>query len=166
MFQCVKIVAKFLSAVNEILSTNSRNLPVYNELISLAEKGISAILILVQVDNFLTEICTYKQRLFTRNSYNWHYKRKTISTKQWFLDAHDLSSHETPSKSFMNITPAGRRSQPNINGFQRSVLTKLETLIVKQEETLSILRALLSATKGVDEHEILEDVVPNAFDSV
>ncbi|XP_046856613.1 uncharacterized protein LOC124449691 [Xenia sp. Carnegie-2017] len=31
--------AKFLSAVNEILSTNSRNLPVYSELISLAEKA-------------------------------------------------------------------------------------------------------------------------------
>ena len=98
------------------------------------------------------------QRLFTRNSYNWHNKRKTFSTKQWclrqafltihycmsccyvfiyvhfvsfemflfssqltatrdcFADAHDLSSHETPSTSFMNITPAGRRSQPNING--------------------------------------------------
>ncbi|XP_046856605.1 uncharacterized protein LOC124449685 [Xenia sp. Carnegie-2017] len=66
----------------------------------------------------------------------------------------------------MNITPAGRRSQPNINGFQRSVLTKLETLIDKQEGALSILRALLSVTKGVDEHEILEDVVPNPLDSV
>ncbi|XP_046856611.1 uncharacterized protein LOC124449690 isoform X1 [Xenia sp. Carnegie-2017] len=51
------------------------------------------------------------------------------------LDSHDLSSHETPSTSFMNKTPAGRRSQPNVNGFQRSVLTKLETLINKQEET-------------------------------
>ncbi|XP_046864389.1 uncharacterized protein LOC124458416 [Xenia sp. Carnegie-2017] len=66
----------------------------------------------------------------------------------------------------MYITPAGRRSQPKNNGFQRSVLTKLETLIDKQEEALSILRALLSATKGVDEHEILEDVLPNPLDSV
>ncbi|XP_046855916.1 uncharacterized protein LOC124449018 [Xenia sp. Carnegie-2017] len=82
------------------------------------------------------------------------------------LDAHDLSSHETPSTSFTNITPAGRRSQPNINGFQRSLLTKLETLIDKQEEASSILRVLLRAKKGVDEDEILEDVVPNPLDSV
>ncbi|XP_046862855.1 uncharacterized protein LOC124456454 [Xenia sp. Carnegie-2017] len=132
-------MAKFLSAVNVILSTNSRNLPVYSKLISLAEKGIPT-------------TGTTRERHSQRNS--------------GVVDAHDLSSHETPSTSFMNITPAGRRSQPNINGFQRSVLTKLEALIDKQEEAFSILGALLSAKKGVDEHEILEDIVPNALDSV
>ena len=50
-------------------------------------------------------------------------------------------------------------------GFQRSVLTKLDTLIDKHEEALSILRGLLSATKGINE-EVLEDVIPDAFDSV
>ena len=51
-------------------------------------------------------------------------------------------------------------------GFQRSVLTKLDTLIDKHEEALSILRVLLSATKGINEEEVLEDVIPDAFDSV
>ena len=51
-------------------------------------------------------------------------------------------------------------------GFQRSVLTKLDTLIDKHEEALSILRVLLNATKGVNEEEVLEDVIPNAIDDV
>ena len=50
--------------------------------------------------------------------------------------------------------------------FQRSVLTKLDTLIDKHEEALSILRVLLSATKGVNDEEIIEDIIPNAIDSV
>ncbi|XP_046858456.1 uncharacterized protein LOC124451895 [Xenia sp. Carnegie-2017] len=49
--------SNMITAVIEILSTNSRNLPVYSELISFEEKGISAIIILVQVDKFLTETC-------------------------------------------------------------------------------------------------------------
>ncbi|XP_046862871.1 uncharacterized protein LOC124456465 isoform X4 [Xenia sp. Carnegie-2017] len=139
--------AKFLSAVNEILSTNSRNLPVYSELISLAEKDTSNV-----SSQGIPTTGTTRERHSQRNS--------------GVLDAHDLSSHETPSTSFMNITPAGRRSQSTINGFQRSVLAKLELLIDKQEEALSVLRALLSNKKGVDEHEILEDVVRTPFDWV
>ncbi|XP_046856603.1 uncharacterized protein LOC124449683 isoform X2 [Xenia sp. Carnegie-2017] len=119
----------------------------YSELISLAEKDTSNV-----SSQGIPTTGTTRERHSQRNS--------------GVLDAHDLSSHETPSTSFMNITPAGRRSQLNINGFQRSVLTKLETLIDKQEEALSILRGLLSAKKGVDEHEILEDFVPNPLDSV
>ena len=51
-------------------------------------------------------------------------------------------------------------------GFQGSVLAKLDTLIDKHEEALSILGVLLSATKGINEEEVLEDVIPNAFVSV
>ena len=50
--------------------------------------------------------------------------------------------------------------------FQRSVLTKLDTPIDKHEEALSILRVLLSATKGVNDEEIIEDIIPNALDSI
>jgi hypothetical protein len=50
--------------------------------------------------------------------------------------------------------------------FQRSVLTKLETLIEKHDETLAILRVLLSATRGVNENEMLEDILPSPLDSV
>ncbi|XP_046857688.1 uncharacterized protein LOC124451106 [Xenia sp. Carnegie-2017] len=83
------------TAVNEILSTNSRNLPVYSELISFAEKdlydGELAPEILNTKDHAITSPSTSRtpsqcsdkrQRLFTRNSYNWHNKRKTFSTKQ------------------------------------------------------------------------------------
>ena len=50
-------------------------------------------------------------------------------------------------------------------GFQRSVLTKLETLIEKHDETLAILRVLLSATRGVNENVMLEDILPSPLDS-
>ncbi|XP_046842635.1 uncharacterized protein LOC124436710 [Xenia sp. Carnegie-2017] len=89
--------SNMITAVNEILSTNSRNLPVCSELMSLAEKDTSN----VSSQEILTTGTT-RERHSQRNS--------------GVLDAHDLSSHETPSTSFMNITPAGRRSQPNING--------------------------------------------------
>ncbi|XP_046862869.1 uncharacterized protein LOC124456465 isoform X2 [Xenia sp. Carnegie-2017] len=179
MFQCVKILAKFLSAVNEILSTNSRNLPVYSELISLAEKalydGELAPEILNTKDHAITFPSTSRtpsQRSDTSNVSSQGIpttgttRERHSQRNSGVLDAHDLSSHETPSTSFMNITPAGRRSQSTINGFQRSVLAKLELLIDKQEEALSVLRALLSNKKGVDEHEILEDVVRTPFDWV
>jgi len=39
-------------------------------------------------------------------------------------------------------------------------------LIDKHEEALSILRVLLSATKGINEEEVLEDVIPNAIDDI
>ena len=51
-------------------------------------------------------------------------------------------------------------------GFQRSVLTKLGTLIEKRDETLAILRVLLlNATRGVNENEMLEDILPSPLDS-
>ncbi|XP_046856612.1 uncharacterized protein LOC124449690 isoform X2 [Xenia sp. Carnegie-2017] len=92
------------------------DLQAYSELISLAEKDTSNV-----SSQGIPTTGTTRERHSQRNS--------------GVLDSHDLSSHETPSTSFMNKTPAGRRSQPNVNGFQRSVLTKLETLINKQEET-------------------------------
>jgi hypothetical protein len=39
-------------------------------------------------------------------------------------------------------------------------------LIDKHEEALSILRVLLSATRGVHNEDILEDIIPKALDSV
>ena len=48
--------------------------------------------------------------------------------------------------------------------FQRTVLTKLETIIQKQEDGLSMLRMLLGATK-VDGNDILEDVLPQPLDT-
>lgn len=53
-----------------------------------------------------------------------------------------------------------------ILGFQRSVLTKLDTLIEKHDETLSILRVLLSATRGVNDKELLDDILPSPLDTV
>ena len=50
-------------------------------------------------------------------------------------------------------------------GFQQSVLAKLDILIEKQSEALSILQVLLSATKGVGGHDMLEDVLPKSIDS-
>ena len=46
------------------------------------------------------------------------------------------------------------------------MLTKLETLIEKHDETLAILRVLLSATRGVNENEVLEDILPSPLNSV
>lgn len=39
-------------------------------------------------------------------------------------------------------------------------------MIEKQDEGISILRVLLSATRGVGENDMLEDVLPNPIDSV
>ena len=50
--------------------------------------------------------------------------------------------------------------------FQGTVLVKLDTPIDEHEEALSILGVLLSATKGINEEEVSEDVIPNAFESV
>ena len=50
--------------------------------------------------------------------------------------------------------------------FQRCVLTKLDLIIEKQDEGLSMLRMLLGATRGADENDMLEDVIPKAIDSV
>lgn len=44
--------------------------------------------------------------------------------------------------------------------FQKSVLTKLETIIQKQDEGLSMLRVLLGTTRGVGGNDILEDILP------
>ncbi|XP_046858462.1 uncharacterized protein LOC124451902 [Xenia sp. Carnegie-2017] len=137
--------SNIITAVNEVLSTNSRNLPVYSKLISFAEKdlydGELAPEILNTKDHAITSLSTSRtpsQRSGTGNVFSQGIPT-TGTTRESHsqqnsdvLDAHDLSSHETPSTSFMNITPAERRSQPNINGFQRSVLTKLETLIDKR----------------------------------
>jgi hypothetical protein len=49
---------------------------------------------------------------------------------------------------------------------QRSVLTKLDTLIEKHDETLSILRVLSSATRGVNDKELLDDILPSPLDTV
>ncbi|XP_046855713.1 uncharacterized protein LOC124448785 isoform X1 [Xenia sp. Carnegie-2017] len=142
-----RALVKGFSTVNEILSTNSRNLPVYSELISLAEKdlydGELAPEILNTKDHAITSTSTRRtpsqrsdisnvssQEIPTTGTIRERHSQRNSGV----LDAYDLSSHETPSTSFMSITPAGRRSQPN-NGFQRSVLTKLETLIDKLEET-------------------------------
>ncbi|XP_046856607.1 uncharacterized protein LOC124449687 isoform X2 [Xenia sp. Carnegie-2017] len=121
--------AKFLSAVNEILSTNSRNLPEYSELISLAEKdlydGELAPEILNTKDHAITSLSTRRtpsQRSDTTNVSSQGIpttnttRERHSQRNSGVLDAHDLSLHETPLTSFMNITPAGRRSQPNVNG--------------------------------------------------
>ena len=50
-------------------------------------------------------------------------------------------------------------------GFQRSVLAKLDIMIEKQSEALSILQVLLAATKGVGDHDMLKDVLPKPIDS-
>ena len=50
-------------------------------------------------------------------------------------------------------------------GFQRSVLAKLDIMIEKQSEVLSILQVLLSDRNGVGGHDILEDVLPKAIAS-
>ena len=50
--------------------------------------------------------------------------------------------------------------------FQRCVLTKLDLILEKQDEALSMLRMLLGATRGADENDMLEDVIPKAIDSV
>ena len=38
-------------------------------------------------------------------------------------------------------------------------------MIEKHDETLAILRVLLSATRGVNENEMLEDILPSPLDS-
>ena len=50
--------------------------------------------------------------------------------------------------------------------FKRCVLTKLDLIIEKQDEGLSMLRMLLGATRGADKNDMLEDVIPKAIDSV
>ena len=53
----------------------------------------------------------------------------------------------------------------HVVGFQRSVLSKLDIMIEKQSEVLSILQVLLNATKGAGGHDMLEDVLPKPIDS-
>ena len=55
---------------------------------------------------------------------------------------------------------------PFFQDFQRCILAKLDTMIEKQDEALSILRMLLSATRGVGGNDILEDLLPNSVDSM
>ena len=50
--------------------------------------------------------------------------------------------------------------------FQRCVLTKIDLIIEKPDEGLSMLRMVLGATRGADENDMLEDVIPKAIDSV
>lgn len=51
--------------------------------------------------------------------------------------------------------------------FQRSVLTKLDTIIEKHDETLSILRVILTSTRGVDNDDaVLEDILSKPVDNV
>lgn len=42
----------------------------------------------------------------------------------------------------------------------------MDTMIEKQDEALSILRVLLSATRGVGGNDMLEDILPKPMDSV
>ncbi|XP_046842504.1 uncharacterized protein LOC124436588 isoform X2 [Xenia sp. Carnegie-2017] len=126
--------SNMITAVIEILSTNSRNLPVYSDLISLAEKdlydGELAPEILNTKDHAITSPSTSKtpsQRSVTSNVSSQGIlttgttRERHSQQNSGVLDAHDLSSHETPSTSFKNITPAGRRSQQNINGISSTV---------------------------------------------
>ena len=49
--------------------------------------------------------------------------------------------------------------------FQRSVLAKLDMMIEKQSECLSMLQVLLGAAKGVGGQDMLEDVLPKPNDT-
>ncbi|CAB3984199.1 Hypothetical predicted protein [Paramuricea clavata] len=67
---------------------------------------------------------------------------------------------QTPRVIKRNLS---RQEQPD--SFQRSVLAKLDIMIEKQSEALSILQVLLGATKGVSGQDMLDDVLPKPIDS-
>ena len=51
-------------------------------------------------------------------------------------------------------------------GYQRAVLAKLDVMAEAQQEALSLLKMLVSATRGIAGNDMLEDVIPNPVNEV
>ncbi|XP_028417120.1 uncharacterized protein LOC114541386 isoform X1 [Dendronephthya gigantea] len=86
--------------------------------------------------------------------------RNLCERNQHYSSGATTDSFETPKSGNRNSLHQDHDS------FQRSVLTKLDIMLEKQEEALSILRVVLGATRGVSGNEMLEDIIPNPLDSV
>ncbi|XP_028415606.1 uncharacterized protein LOC114538964 isoform X3 [Dendronephthya gigantea] len=86
--------------------------------------------------------------------------RNSCERSQNYSSGATTDSFETPKSGNRNSLHQDHDS------FQRSVLTKLDIMLEKQEEALSILRVVLGATRGVSGNDMLEDIIPNPLDSV
>ena len=51
-------------------------------------------------------------------------------------------------------------------GYQQCVISRLDAMLEKQDEALSMLRMILGATKGVGGTDVLDDVLPNPISEV